>query len=247
MAGQEQFKVQAEIAGGRQSSIRRYQDLVIGSRKWTDLVLYEIVQLVASWVPGALGLFLRKSFYPLILGSCGKGVVFGRDVVLRHASKIHLGDGVIIDDGVLLDAKGSGESGIELDEGVFVGRGSILSCKGGRIRLGKRSNIGFHAEIFSSNRVDLGDDVMVAAYAYILGGGTYRTDRVDVPMNRQYDFEGKGGVRIGHDVWIATHAVILDGVEIGDGAVVGASALVNRSVEPRSVVAGVPARPVAER
>ena len=49
-------------------------------------------------------------------------------------------------------------------------------------------------------------------------------------------------VVIGNDVWIGDRAMIMDGVTIGDGAVVGAAALVTRSVEPYSIVVGVPAR-----
>ncbi len=247
MSEPKRFKVQSEIAGEKESSLRRYQDLIIGSRSIWDLFLYEFVQLFASWVPGALGLVLRKKLYPLLLGSCGSGVVFGRDVVLRHPKKIRIGSGVIIDDGVLLDAKGGDTSGIELDDEVFIGRGSILSCKGGTIHLGKRSNVGFHSEIFSSNRVVVGADVMIAAYVYILGGGTYGIDRTDIPMNQQYDFEGKGGVVIGDDVWLAAHVVVFDGVTVGDGSVIGASAVVNRNVTPRSVSVGIPARAVSER
>lgn len=247
MSESKRYKVQAEIAGGGESSFRRYQDMIIGSRRWRDLILYELIQVFASWVPGALGLLLRKKLYPLLLGECGTGVVFGKDVVLRHPKKIRLGAGVILDDGVLLDAKGEEASGISLGEGVFIGRGSILSCKGGTIRLGARSNMGFHSEIFSSNQVTVGEDVMIAAYAYILGGGTYRTDRTDIPMNLQCDFAGKGGVTIGDDVWIGAHAVVFDGVEIGSGAVVGASAVVNRQVSPKTIAVGIPARSVGER
>ncbi len=54
-------------------------------------------------------------------------------------------------------------------------------------------------------------------------------------------------VRIGHDVWIGHGAVIMPGVTIGNGAVVGANAVVTRDVEPYSIVAGVPARPVRRR
>ncbi|MEM0967123.1 MAG: hypothetical protein AAGJ81_13345 [Verrucomicrobiota bacterium] len=247
MTEAKRYKVQSEIAGEKSSSLRRYQDLIIGSRSWGDLVVYELVQLFASWVPGALGLFLRKHLYPLLLGDCGSGVVFGKDVVIRHGKRIKIGSGVIVDDGVLLDAKGDGNGGIELGENVFIGRGSILSCKGGQIRLGARSNVGFHSEIFSSNKVEIGEDVMIAAYVYILGGGTYGISRTDIPMNQQYDFDGKGGVVVGDDVWLAAHVVVFDGVSIGSGAVVGASAVVNRDVPEREVVVGIPARTVSQR
>ena len=46
------------------SPLRAYQDLVIGSRSLARLVLYELVLLVSSWVPGALGLLLRKLLLP---------------------------------------------------------------------------------------------------------------------------------------------------------------------------------------
>lgn len=51
-----------------------------------------------------------------------------------------------------------------------------------------------------------------------------------------------GDTLIGNDVWIGARAIVLAGVKIGDGAVIGAGALVNQDVEPYAVVAGVPAR-----
>lgn len=47
---------------------------------------------------------------------------------------------------------------------------------------------------------------------------------------------------IGHDVWIGARAIVLDGVEIGNGAIVGAGAVVTKDVPPYAIVAGVPAR-----
>jgi len=54
-------------------------------------------------------------------------------------------------------------------------------------------------------------------------------------------------VTIGNDVWIGHGAVVMPGVKIGDGAVVGANAVVTRDVAPYQVVAGVPARPLRPR
>ena len=51
-----------------------------------------------------------------------------------------------------------------------------------------------------------------------------------------------GAITIGSDVWIGSHATILPGVTIGDGAIVAAGAVVTHDVPPRTVVAGVPAR-----
>jgi phosphonate metabolism protein (transferase hexapeptide repeat family) len=58
---------------------------------------------------------------------------------------------------------------------------------------------------------------------------------------------GTDRCRIGNDVWIGHGAIVLPGVTVGDGAVVAAGAVVTRSVEPYTIVAGVPARPIKRR
>jgi acetyltransferase-like isoleucine patch superfamily enzyme len=55
-------------------------------------------------------------------------------------------------------------------------------------------------------------------------------------------FRSVSEVVIGNDVWIGTRVTILGGVSIGDGAIVAAGAVVNRNVEPYSIVGGVPAK-----
>jgi acetyltransferase-like isoleucine patch superfamily enzyme len=67
------------------------------------------------------------------------------------------------------------------------------------------------------------------------------------PANISVDFLQNETVTIGADVWIGLNAVILDGMSIGDGAVVAANAVVTSDVPPYAVVAGVPARIVRYR
>lgn len=64
---------------------------------------------------------------------------------------------------------------------------------------------------------------------------------------KEHEFRDKTRIRIGNDVWIGSRAIILRGVHIGDGAVIGAGAVVTRDVEPYTVAAGVPARPIRRR
>ncbi|MEO5759922.1 MAG: DapH/DapD/GlmU-related protein [Mesorhizobium sp.] len=54
-------------------------------------------------------------------------------------------------------------------------------------------------------------------------------------------------VTIGHDVWIGHGAVIMPGIRIGNGAIVGANAVVTRDVPAYAIVAGVPAKPIRQR
>ena len=60
-------------------------------------------------------------------------------------------------------------------------------------------------------------------------------------------WDNKGDIVIGNDVWIGYEAVILAGVTVGDGAVIGARAVVTKDVPPYTVVGGVPAAPIKKR
>src|SRR4051812_24396892 len=144
------------------SAREKYAALVVGRPGWGALLKYELVQQASQNVAGALGLALRKIMFPWLLGACGRNVVFGQNVVLRHPHKIRIGDNVVIDDNCLLDAKGRANAGIRIGAGVFVGRNSILSCKDGDIELEDGANIGFNCEIFSASRVSIGRDTLMA-------------------------------------------------------------------------------------
>ncbi len=61
------------------------------------------------------------------------------------------------------------------------------------------------------------------------------------------DMPLKGDTVIGNDVWIGQNAVILPGVHIGDGAIIGASSVVGSNVEPYTIAAGNPAKPIRRR
>ncbi len=69
---------------------------------------------------------------------------------------------------------------------------------------------------------------------------------VDPEADGRVSFRG-APVQIGNDAWIGSGAVILRGVNIGDGAVVAANAVVNRDVEPYEIVGGVPAKTIKLR
>jgi len=60
-------------------------------------------------------------------------------------------------------------------------------------------------------------------------------------------WDNKGNIVIGNDVWIGYEAVILAGVTVGDGAVIGARAVVTKDVPPYTVVGGIPAKPIRKR
>jgi len=239
-----QVAIQSALQDPASSSLSKYQDLVIGSRSLGRLLLHEMVVLSTSWVPGALGLVLRRLAYPWLLGSVGRNVTFGQGVVLRHPHKVHLGDDVVVDDLVVLDAKGTSNRGIRAGNGVFLGRGTILSCKDGDITLGDHVNIGFHSEIFSGSEVSVGAYGLFAAYTYLVGGG-HEFERAGVPVVEQE--RRSAGITLGENVWLGAGAKVMDGVTIGHHVVVGAGAVVTDDLPAGAVAVGVPARVVRTR
>jgi acetyltransferase-like isoleucine patch superfamily enzyme len=222
----------------------KYAALVIGRPGLAALITYELIVTVTQACPGALGLALRRLAYPWLLGACGRNVVFGQNVVLRHPHKIQIGTNVVVDDNCLLDAKGESNRGIRIGDGVFLGRNTILSCKNGDIELADGTNIGFNCEVFSASRVTVGPGSLLAAYTYIIGGDHDFADP-STPVIAQG--RKSAGVTIGAGVWLGAGAKILDGVTIGDHAVIGAGAVVRSSIPARAVAVGVPARIVSSR
>lgn len=69
--------------------------------------------------------------------------------------------------------------------------------------------------------------------------------KMDTPAPAEMPF--KGDTVIGNDVWIGQNAVILPGVHIGDGAIIGANSIVGSDVDPYTIVAGNPAKPLRKR
>ncbi len=75
----------------------------------------------------------------------------------------------------------------------------------------------------------------------------YTLEGWDMEPPAKTDLPLKGNTVIGNDVWIGQNAVILPGVHIGDGAIIGANCVVGCNVEPYTVVAGNPAKPIRKR
>ncbi len=98
------------------------------------------------------------------------------------------------------------------------------------------------------SKLVIGHFCSIASDVTIFLGGYHYTDRITTfPFSRRRSSYSKGGVTIGSDVWIAHGATLLDGVTIGDGAVVAACSVVTRSVPPYAIVGGNPARLIRYR
>lgn len=123
--------------------------------------------------------------------------------------------------------------------------GVILMAYGGKIIIGNNCNINPYTIIYGhGNGVEIGDNVLIAAHCTI------------IPANHNYKLKDKlicdqgltsKGIKINSDVWIGTGSRILDGVVIGEGAIIAAGSVVTKNVEPYSIVGGVPAHKIKNR
>lgn len=155
--------------------------------------------------------------------------------------------------------------GVQVHSTAQINSGAIFEPSGGKIIIGARSYID-HGVILRAlgGTIEIGEDCSVNAYSVLLGGGDLRVGNktriaphtVIVPSNHVFSdpdmpIKDQGlerlGITIEEDVWIGAGVSVLDGVVLGQGCVVGAGAVVTKSVPPSTVVGGVPARRIATR
>jgi acetyltransferase-like isoleucine patch superfamily enzyme len=227
------------------SMLERYMDKAYGNRRLFPVLVNELKVLFFCDLTGGAGYISRKIFYRKMFKKAGRGIIFGRGLVLRHPGKISLGEHVSLDDNVMLDASGAGEKGITLGDGVIVSRNCVLQGKTGPVSIGDRADIGCNCIFSSISGIEIGPSTLIAGHCYI-GGGMYRSDRVDIPMMDQGNYS-KGPVILGEDVWLGAGVIVLDGVRIGRGSIIGAGAVITRDIPEYSIAVGVPARVVGTR
>lgn len=123
---------------------------------------------------------------------------------------------------------------------ISIGYGSRINRN---TELGENSGVGRNCEIM--NGVSIGNNVMMGPDVYMCTE-THEFKDTSVPMRTQ-GFKEIKKIVIEDDVWIGARVIILPGVTIGKGSVVGAGAVVPRSIPPYSVAVGNPARVVKSR
>lgn len=230
------------------SALKKYQNVIVGKTSFSSFAYFEFCVWL-SIVPGAAGLFLRKKFWPRLFGSCGTGVLFSNNVILRQPHRIHLGDNVIISERCILDARTeASDKAIVLGDNVILSNDVSLTCKGGFINIGNDVGLGTQTVIHATYgcSVNIGSDCMVGPQCYFIAGGTYKTDKTDVPMRLQ-GVESESGIEIASDVWLGAKVTILTGTSVSVGAIIGAGAVVTKNVESMAVCVGSPASQIKTR
>lgn len=144
-----------------------------------------------------------------------------------------------------------GRSSMELGQGLTTGVNVRLDAFAPRgsppvLRIGRHVQINDSVHIGAIEQVLIGDHTLIASRVFISdhNHGSYQvpdeTSAPDVPpADRPLSSRP---VRIGRNVWLGEQVCILPGVTVGDGAIVGANAVVTHDIPPRSIAAGNPAR-----
>lgn len=121
---------------------------------------------------------------------------------------------------------------------------------GQNISIGKNTFINFNCTILDTNKVKIGENVLIAPNVQIYSAThpLKATERIKLqhgPNEAPYQTLTKP-VTIGDNVWIGGNAVILPGVTIGDNAVIGAGSVVTKSIPENSLAVGNPCKVVKE-
>ncbi len=128
--------------------------------------------------------------------------------------------------------------GMQIGKGARIGIGTVVMCPQ-NIKLGARTVVNENCVLDGRGGLSIGHDTSVSMHCMILSAShdmnslnfAYRTRRTV----------------IGRNVWIGASSTILDGVRIGDFAVIGADTTVRNAVDRQSVMFGNPARQIGKR
>ena len=129
-------------------------------------------------------------------------------------------------------------AGMRIGRSVGILRGTTI-IRPDQIEIGNHCIIGFQCFLGGEGGLYIGDNVNIASFSVLLGGGHDINDPEFAAERRPIVIEDYA--------WVATRALIMAGVRIGRGAVVGAGAVVTADVPAYTVVGGVPAKRIGER
>lgn len=110
----------------------------------------------------------------------------------------------------------------------------LVTVAGGHLEIGDNVFINYGSSLVASAHVQIGDDCLIGTHVMVMDCDFHRVE------DKAWDTTGDPIV-IEDRVWLGNRSMVLKGVRIGHDAVVAAGSVVTKDVEPRTVVAGVPA------
>ena len=129
---------------------------------------------------------------------------------------------------------------INISGGVTLGGNTRITCGGtGKIYIMENVHIDDYSFIMAQDRITVGENTTIAPFCFITDfNHEYKNKNISV-MKQGYS---TSQVKIGNNVWIGTHCVVLPGVKIGSGSVIGAGSIVTHNIPSDSIAVGNPAK-----
>ncbi len=144
-------------------------------------------------------------------------------------------------------------SQISIGENTSIGAGTIITTQSYKLPIKTKLLIGANTYIGENNNIRVSDaEIIIGNNCLISQMVSLISVNHNIPNASEFIIESgldytKAGIHIGNDVWIGTNTVVLPGVKIGNGAVIGASSLVNTNIPENAIVVGNPARIIKYR
>lgn len=136
------------------------------------------------------------------------------------------------------------KNSISIGEHCELSEGIVLKTYEGSIKIKKNTFLGEYVIIYGHGGVTIGENTLIAMHTCIVSSNHNVPDR-DSLIRYQPDILMP--VIIGSDVWIGANCTILGGISIGNGAVIGAGSVVNKSVPEFAFAVGNPAKIIKYR
>lgn len=174
--------------------------------------------------------------------------MLGKRVSFFNTPKIKFGKFLKLGNDVHLSALG--KMGILIGDNVGIGSCSrivvstSLNNLGKYIKIGANVGMGEFAYLGGAGGLEIGDECIIGQYF-----SCHPENHIASDLDQAIRHQGvtRKGIKIGKNCWIGSKVTILDGVEIGEGSIIAAGAVVNKSFPANSIIGGVPARQIKSR
>lgn len=172
-----------------------------------------------------------------------KGMLLGKGVTFFNISKIHYGKFLRLGNQVYVSALS--KNGIQFGDNVSIGAFSrvIVSTSlneiGDKISIGNNVGIGEFAYLGGAGSLEIGDECIIGQY---LSCHPENHNYQDTTISIRHQGVTRKGIKIGKNCWIGSKVTILDGITIGNGSIIAAGTVVNKSFPENSIIGGVPAK-----
>jgi len=228
---------------GLKANFWNYIERVTGKRSIKRFISQGLLLTFLSGFPSIWGVILRRQTYRKVLGSMGENCFIENNVRFRVPGSIFLGDRVFIDENACLDATYP-SSEIRLGNDVRIGRNSVLKASIGKIIVHDGVHISRSVHLGGGGGIEIGKNSLLGDKVELISSQHVHDDP-SMPIKLQGSRFGK--IVIEENVWLGAMAIVLPGVQIGNGSVIGAGAIVTKDIPSDSVATGVPAKVTRKR